>query len=250
MPLTAYADGTVFGDTTGSRPARVIALHGWGRTRADFATLLDGLDAVAVDLPGFGASPPPPAVWGAADYAAALDPVLAAAAQPAVLVGHSRGGCIAVEMAARHPDAVGALVLTGAPLVRRSPSGAGRSPARYRLGRWLHRRGLLSDARMEALRQQYGSADYRAASGLMRDVLVRMINETYEAVLERVRCPVELVWGDDDPDVPLEVAERAAALLGDARLTVVPGAGHDTVRTAVPVLRAAVERHLPPGTAR
>ncbi|MBK9178500.1 MAG: alpha/beta fold hydrolase [Acidimicrobiales bacterium] len=246
MPLTAYADGAVFGDAVGSRPARVIALHGWGRTRADFAALLEGLDAVAVDLPGFGASPAPPAVWGAADYAAALDPVLAAAARPAVLVGHSRGGCVAVEMAARHPEAVGALVLTGAPLVRRTPAGGGRAPARYRLGRWLHRRHLLSDARMEALRQRHGSADYRAASGLMRDVLVRMVNETHEDALRQVRCAVELVWGDDDADVPLEVAQRAAELLADARLTVVPGAGHDTVRTAVPALRAAIERHLPP----
>jgi pimeloyl-ACP methyl ester carboxylesterase len=55
---------------------------------------------------------------------------------------------------------------------------------------------------------------------------------------------VELVWGDDDTAAPVAVAEAAAGLLSDARLTVVPGAGHFTPATATAALAGAVRRQL------
>jgi pimeloyl-ACP methyl ester carboxylesterase len=149
---------------------------------------------------------------------------------------------VAVHLAAGWPERVRALVLTGAPLVK---LGEGRKPAlRYRVGRALHRRGVLSEEAMERLRQQYGSPDYRAAEGIMRAVHVVSVNERFDDQLRAVRCPVELVWGDDDAEVPVAVAERAAALLGDATITLCPGAGHMVPLTAPDALRAAIARHL------
>jgi pimeloyl-ACP methyl ester carboxylesterase len=95
---------------------------------------------------------------------------------------------------------------------------------------------------MERARQRYGSSDYRAAVGVMRPVLVRMIAEDYAESVAAVRCPVELVWGDDDDVVPLAMARTLVSTIPEARLTVCPGAGH-FVPTAAPAdLRAAVER--------
>ena len=244
--LQAFANGRLFGAAFGSGRPAVLALHGWGRSSADFRATLDGLDAVALDLPGFGATPEPPEAWGAAEYAAAVAPVLDEMATPAVVLGHSFGGRVAVHLAAAHPDRVGGLVLTGVPLVR-WPDAPRRRPAlAFRVGRTLHKRGVLSDDRMEALRRRYGSADYRAAVGVMRSVHVRAVNETYDDVLPRVACPVELVWGDDDPDVPVAVAEAASRLLRDATLHLVAGAGHHTPLTAPAALRQAVARRLVP----
>ena len=247
--LRAFADGRLFGVASGPRRPSVLALHGWGRSSADFAATLDGLDAVALDLPGFGATPPPPEAWGAAGYAAAVAGALADLDTPVVVVGHSFGGRVAVHLAASHPHAIAGLVLTGAPLVRR-PGAVARKPAlTYRLGRALHRRGLLPESRMDALRRRYGSRDYLAATGVMRGVHVKVVNETYEEQLAAVACPVELVWGDDDAEVPLPVAEAAQGLLRNAQLTVVPGAGHLTPLTAPAALRDAVIRLQAPGTA-
>jgi pimeloyl-ACP methyl ester carboxylesterase len=243
VPLKAFAGGRVFGERTGDGEARVLALHGWGRTRADLTTTIRGLDAVAVDLPGFGASPPPDSAWGAREYAAALGPLLDELADAPVVVGHSFGGRIALCLAAARPERVGALVLTGVPLLRREGPRA-RPSARYRTLRTLHRAGLVGDERMEAARRRHGSRDYRAATGVMRDVLVRAVNETYEDELRRVRAPVELVWGELDTEAPLEVARRAQALLPDGRLTVLPGADHFAPLRS-PELRGAIERHLP-----
>jgi len=239
------AFGPVFGEQTGTGAPRVLALPGWMRKRTDFAATLEGLDALALDLPGFGgSSPEPPEPMGAAGYAALVAPALEACADRVVVIGHSFGGRVAVHLAADHPDRVAALVLTGAPLLHRAgrPS---QPPAWYRTVRWLNRKGIVPDARMEKLRNDRASADYRNASGVMRAVLVTTVNESYEDVLARVHQPVELVWGDPEPDVPVEVAERAASLFGGpTRLTLVPGAGHLTPTTAVPALREALHRQL------
>jgi pimeloyl-ACP methyl ester carboxylesterase len=182
-------------------------------------------------------------VWGSADYAKALVPVLEEIGRPIVVLGHSFGGRVAVHLAAQQPDAVVALVLTGVPLFRTGE--ARQPPLGFRLARALHRRGLFSDARMEALRQQHGSADYRAATGVMRDVFVKVVNESYDEQLRALSQPVELIWGDDDTEAPLAVAERAAGVLSDARLTVARGAGHLTPLTAPDALRQALIQHRP-----
>jgi pimeloyl-ACP methyl ester carboxylesterase len=248
--LQTFAGGALFGSATGSPPARVLALHGWARTHRDFDAVVrpsDGgaaLDAVAVDLPGFGATPPPPEPWGAAAYAARVAAMLdeGELATPVVVLGHSFGGRVAVCLAAARPELVRSLVLTGVPLLRTGP---GRRPSPgFRLVRGLHRVGLIGDDRMERARRQHGSADYRAAEGIMRQVLVRSVGETYEEQLAAIGCPVRLVWGDDDRDVPLAVAERAAGLLAAAEVTVCPGAGHLTPLTVPGTLRAAVDELL------
>lgn len=244
--LRAFDDGRLFGDSFGSGPATVLALPGWMRTRSDFQAVLAGAPSVALDLPGFGgAVPEPPEAWGAADYAVAVAPVLADMADEVVVVGHSFGGRVAVHLAASHRDRVVGLVLTGVPLLKRSDRPPTRAPLPFRVARALHRRGVVSDARMERMKRAHGSADYRAASGVMRDVLVRVVNETYEAQLAAISAPVELVWGADDDAAPVQVAERAAALLARSNLTVVPGVGHFLPVRRPDVLREAIERVAP-----
>jgi pimeloyl-ACP methyl ester carboxylesterase len=228
VALRALADGALFAEAYGDGPPRVLALHGWGRRGSDFAPSMAGFDALAVDLPGFGATPAPNEVLGAEGYAALVAPVLETFDTPPVVVGHSFGGRIAVCLAAAHPNRVGSLVITGAPLVRLGP---GQSPsAAYRMLRFLNKIGLIGDVRMEEIRRSRGSADYRAATGVMRDILVKVINESYEPQLKELQNRVVLLWGEDDHEVPVTVAERALRIIrqagGTAEFEVLPGVGH------------------------
>jgi pimeloyl-ACP methyl ester carboxylesterase len=242
MTLRAFDGGHLFGRVHGRLPARVLALHGWGRNSGDFDEILAGLDAVALDLPGFGASPEPPESWGSLEYAASLERVLPELGGPLVLLGHSFGGRVALQLAARRADIVQGLVLTGVPLYRLT---RGRTSPLYRAARALNRAGLVGDARLERMRRRYGSADYRAASPTLRGVLVRVVNETYDEALDAVRCPVRLVWGADDEPAPAEAARRAAERLGErGQLHVLEGHGHFVTRTAPDALRRALDELL------
>ena len=221
MVLTALLDGAVLAEKTGPA-ARVLALHGWGRGRADLLPAVVGVDALVPDLPGFGASPPPPVGWGSREFAEQLAPLLAEGGW--TVVGHSFGGRIAVQLAAGWPELLSGVVLTGVPLLRRATSG--RAPLGFRVVKRLNRLGVLSDTRLEAERRKRGSADYRAAQGVMRDCLVRLVNEDYRDLLGGIATPVSMVWGSADTAAPLDMAREAQALFGSATLTVSPTSGH------------------------
>ena len=239
--LSTFADGRVFGEKYGDAPARVVALHGWARTHADFDAVLAGCDAIALDLPGHGATPEPPPDWGSPEYAALVADVLRALPAPPVLVGHSLGGRVGVNVAAAYPDVVRGLVLTGAPLIRLTTGGKAKTS--YRLVRALNRRGVISDARMEAARLKHNAPEYRSASAGMRPVWTRLVQESYDDAIAAVRCPLRLVWGEGDTAAPVAAAEQLAARTG-APLTVVPGAGHLTPLTAPDAVRAAIKELL------
>ncbi len=240
MALRSFLDGALFAEVYGSGSPDVLALHGWGRRGSDFALALEGLDAMAPDLPGFGASPVPDEVIGADAYADIVAGVLDSFDRPPVLVGHSFGGRVAVCLAARYGDLVGPLVITGAPLIRLETGR--RPPPGYRLMRWLNGVGLVSDDRMEREKRRRGSTDYRAATGIMRDILVKVVNESYEGQLSRIERPVHLLWGADDMEAPVSVAEAASALLSHSDLEVLPGVGHLLPLQAPDRLRAAIEK--------
>lgn len=247
--LRSYAHASLFGESYGEGPVKVVWLHGWARRGDDFASAAStlasrGVASVALDLPGFGATPAPSTPGGARLYAGLVVPALEElATDPLILVGHSFGGTVATVVAAQRPDLVRALVLVGSPLLRGASSR--RGPLRYRSARWLNKHGLVSDRRLENARQKYGSNDYRRADGVMRAVLVTSVNESFENELTALCAPVELLWGADDHEVPLDVAYRAAALLtGAVEVQVLAGVGHLVPTESPGALVDAVSRAL------
>ncbi len=238
-PLTALAGGRAFGAFYGEYPPQVIGLHGWARTHKDFDFAFSGLRALAVDLPGFGATPPPPSVWGSREYAESIAEIVQEIGKKFVFVGHSFGGRIALRIAELHPELVRALVLSGTPLLR--SGGKPKADIRYRLVKWMSRIGLVSEAVLERSRRRYGSSDYRSAQGVMREILVRVVNEDYSEILGKIDCEVRLVWGAGDSVVPPEVARRASESFRASRLEVLEGYDHYSVLNAGEFVKAIKE---------
>lgn len=246
MTLQSFLGGRYVVARFGSGPPAVVGLPGWQRTAADFRSAFSGLEAVAVDLPGFGLSPPPETAWGSPEYAEWLAPLVGELAErgghPLVVVGHSFGGRVGVRLAARYPELVAAVVLVGAPLARLGPPA--RPRLRLRVARRLARAGLVSPVRVDRLRERYGSEDYRQAVGVMRQVLVRTVAEEYRDDLRHLACPAIVVAGENDPVVPPAMARAVAAQCPAARVVVLPGVGHLVPTEAPDALAREVRRVL------
>lgn len=240
--LRGFLDGEIFADIEGTGPQWLVFLHGWGRSSSDFEltrktvkTLLaanqTSVSMVSFDLPGFGSSPAPAQSQAVAEYAATVARALGEisanydTAPSFIVVGHSFGGTVAVKLASDHAELVfNGLVLTGAPLLRRGAKS--KPPLALRLSKSLASTGILPQSTVERLKQKYGSADYRQASGVMRDILVRCVNEDNSSDLSKIDIPVVMVWGSEDTAAPLSVAEEALGMLESGALVVIDGAGH------------------------
>jgi pimeloyl-ACP methyl ester carboxylesterase len=218
---------------SGNGPA-VLLLHGWGASKelmAPISQRLQGYRVVAPDLPGFGATPPPPQAWGVDEYAgwvlALLDRL---GIERAHIVSHSNGGRVAIALAAAHPERVGRLVLADSAGIRPRHGFAHWWRVRtFKLlraaahSRWLPPAIREAAGRRAAAR---GSEDYRAASGTLRASMVRLVNADMRAALSRLTVATLLIWGERDVDTPLSDARTMEKLIPDSGLVVFEGCGH------------------------
>lgn len=232
------ADLAVFrgdGDSPTEAPL-VVLVHGWGHSHANMLPLAQamprGTRSVLLDLPGFGAAPPPPGAWGTEDYADAVAEWLAgSSAVRRIWVAHSFGCRVGLQLAARHPELIDGLFLIAAAGLppRRSPAARLRIAVRrwaFRLARGLTPEGPARDR----LRERFGSADYRQA-GALRPILVKAVGEDLSDVARAVRCPALLVYGDRDTETPPELGTRFNGLMPGSRLVVLRGFDHWSVLT-------------------
>jgi pimeloyl-ACP methyl ester carboxylesterase len=210
----------------------LLMLHGWGGSSLSFMSAASALEEryrlLTPDLPGFGFSEAPKEAWGSAEYARVAATLPKAAGFESVnVLGHSFGGKVALALAIAYPEMVRKLVVVAAPIVRLPPepgvSGRGKTYALVRRAATL-----LPPLRGRILawgRNRYGSADYKAA-GPLRPTLVRVVNEDWRPALPAVQAPVLLLWGSQDTEVPLRVAEEALQALPRGEMVVLEGAGH------------------------
>jgi len=95
-----------------------LLIHGWSSSWYALSPLLELLSlrfrCLAVDLPGYGKSPPLPNRTTIPAYADTLAELIADVSDgPVVLVGHSMGGMTSITLALRHSVLVERMVLIG-----------------------------------------------------------------------------------------------------------------------------------------
>lgn len=210
----------------------IVVLHGWGAhieaVESIVAPLAAETEVIAIDLPGFGESAEPPQAWSSEDYAEFVAKLLESeGVSRCHLIGHSRGGAIAICLAVQQPSLVGRLVLCDPAGLRPKRSWKyRRRVAVAKLGRVIGLFGAPGRRLQDRMRSRVASTDYAEASPAMRDTFRRVIAENLADHLPRISAPCLLVWGGADEDTPLWMGERMAELLPDGALVVFEGAGH------------------------
>jgi len=239
------------------RPHRQIALliHGWSSSWYAMSPLMGALAqrfrVIAVDLPGYGESPPLSKRTTIPAYVDLLaDLLVDLTGDPVILVGHSMGGMISLTLALRYPALVERMVLI-------SPTISGRlssyinmvvSPItvleRFGLGSLLvsvFERAVvgLTDRIMRpasfADRSGITSEEHkRLQSDVRRPGQGRVRAECFFAMrannlsgrLDNVQVPALVLWGAEDNTVPLRDAGIVADEWPEADLRILPKAGH------------------------
>lgn len=217
----------------------VLLLHGWGCSTELFAPVTKHLaqraHVTAVDFAGHGQSSRPPVPWGAEDYVQSIAEMIEALGIAGCdVIGHSHGGRTALLLAAEHPALVGKVIAVAASGLRAeaTPEQKKRSAAFKRLrgiadtAEKVGIFGGLPEKAREALRQKYGSADYKALDAEMRQTFVKVVNFDLAPSLPKIKAPTLLVWGTMDTETPLWMGEKMESLIPDAGLVRLEGGTH------------------------
>ena len=75
----------------------------------------------------------------------------------------------------------------------------------------------------EYMKKYIGSRDYKAASPVMRQTLVNVVNEDLSEYAKDIEEPTLLIWGEYDDEAPVEEARMLEGIMVDAALIILPG---------------------------
>jgi pimeloyl-ACP methyl ester carboxylesterase len=229
----------------------LVLVHGLGGSAANWLALaplllpgrrLPGRRLIVPELPGHGGSDPLPAAASLTSYADGLAELLDG---PVAVVGHSLGGAIALRLAIRRPELVSALVLAGAAGIS---SGSRRARYGLTITGWLKPGRRIAPyrdrvARSAALKTlvfgRWGASDPPALPPEMAEAFLSgparhtdtvsaakaLVRDDPRPDLDRVRCPVLLLWGARDNQLPVGDAFEYARRLR-APLRAIADCGH------------------------
>jgi pimeloyl-ACP methyl ester carboxylesterase len=233
----------------------LVFVHGlsgcWANWLEQLPDLADDHRVVALDMPGFGASPMPDGEVSISRYARLLDSLLGQMdVDAAAVVGNSMGGFIAAELAIAFPQRVERLVLiSAAGITTHAHPGTMRVvPAMRRAeriiamgGAWaasrsdhVARRARLREAALyvvvrhpSRLPAALAAEQIRGAGkpGFMQ-ALEATIGYAVRERLPEIACPTLIVWGDGDRLIPVRDADVFAELIPDSRKVIFEDTGH------------------------
>ena len=215
----------------------ILLLHGWGAQASTYQLIIDHLSTrfrvVAPDLPGFGGSEEPPEAWDVDQYVAFVDAfVKSLGLTEAAVIGHSNGGRILIKYLAREDGPLTvrkAILMDAAGIPAHHGAGWYIRVYSYKALKKILNLGFMKKLFPKAVERaqgRFGSEDYKNASPLMRQVMVKMLAEDVRPCLPHITASTLLIWGENDTATPLSDGRQMEAVIPDAGLAVLPGAGH------------------------
>ena len=250
-----------------SNPALVF-LHGLGGSLMSWTQVMpafaDRYRVAAIDLPGHGGSDvsdPAKSDYSLAGLAAATGEAIASLGlAPAVLIGHSLGGAVALQVALERPKLARAVILidsagigpeVNAELLDRIEAEPSRDEIRQLLELFFEDSRLVLDRGIDELYRQWTRPGAHAA---LKAVAAGAFDRNGQKVnlrprLAEVNRPVHLIWGERDRVIPLHHAWSAATFVSYAWIDILEGVGHvPPVEAPQATIRAIEEflRALPP----
>ena len=201
----------------------LVFLHGWGQNIEMMQMLGEPFKKehriVIIDFPGFGQSEEPKKVMNVSDYTNIVEELLnKLKIENPILIGHSFGGRVSVKFASRNK--VKKVILLS-PALR----GHDKKGFKTKIFKILKKVPVIKNLEGWA-KNHMGSRDYKAASPMMKQVLVRVVNEDLSNDAKKIKVPVILIYGNLDSEVPEEDTKEYERLIEDCGLILYEGCTH------------------------
>lgn len=195
-----------------------------------FQKIAERNDLRVPEHPGFGQSDNPQWLNAVADLALFyLDYLDTIDAEKIHLIGNSFGGWIAAELASRDCSRLKSLTLIG-------PSGLAPATGAADIFRWSHEESTRNLFHNQAIADRIlgAPAGPEQLAALVKNqttvvrlgAATRLVNPELARWLHRIKVPAHIVWGAEDKLCPAATASVWAAHMPDAKVTIVPEAGH------------------------
>ncbi len=224
--------------TDAGRGTSLVLVHAFPLSRAMWRPQLEALQAnwrmFAPDLRGFGGTSdfagPPSIAQMADDVAALLDHI--EMREPVVLGGLSMGGYVALAFARKYPAKLRALILADTKAEADDATGKANRDKMIAFAESHTAREVIdsvmpkmvvSTAAAEQVRELASTQSTAGIANAMRAMRDRPDSSD---VLPQIKVPTLVIVGSDDQLTPPAVAQSLAGRIVEARLEVIPGAGH------------------------
>ena len=215
----------------------VLIIPGWGTTINTYMSLIDTISTYAcvycLDMPGFGNSQEPNTSWNLDNYVAFIISFIKKQNIKEIdLIGHSNGGRIIIKlMNKKNLDfKVNKIVLLGsAGIVHKKTISQNLKIKTYKCFKKLLQIkfiNLLFPNFLTKLKNLFGSADYKNATPIMRETLVKLVTENLQDLLSNILVPTLLIWGTNDSATPIHDGEIMEKLIPDSGLIKIESGSH------------------------
>lgn len=221
----------------------LIFLHGWGQNIEMMRPLANYFKKeykiYILDLPGFGLSSEPSYAYQVTDYVDVLKKFIEKMnIDNPTLIGHSFGGKISLLYASMYK--VDKLVLLASAFKKEIE----KLSFKTKMLKFAKKVPGLNKLENFA-KKHIGSADYKNASGIMKEILVNTVNYDIREEVKKIEADSLLIWGEKDEAVSIESAHELEGLLKNAGLVVYPNCTHyaylENLGQTVSVIRVFLE---------
>ena len=202
----------------------IVYLHGWGQNIEMMEPIAKPFEKthhlIIIDLPGFGKSDEPNYAWTLEEYVDMIHSLLQKLKiDKPNIIGHSFGGKLTLIYATKYE--VDRIILLA-------------SPFKIKIKKPSLKIRILKKAKKipglgkiaEKMKNHLGSTDYKNATPIMKEILVKHINTDLTEEVKKIKCPTFIIWGTNDEAVPVSDAYELEKLIKDSGLAIYEGCTH------------------------
>lgn len=215
----------------------VLIIPGWGASIDTYRTIINSVSEYAtvycLDVPGFGGSEEPKQAWNLEDYTQfIIDFIESEKIKELDLIGHSNGGRIIINLASKSnlKFKINKIILIGSAGIVHKKSFIKRAKIRtFKICKKVLSIQLINKnfpKLLDKLKSSFGSEDYKNASPILRETMVKLVNQDVKELLPKIKSPTLLIWGENDEATPIIDGELMEKIIPDAGLVKIKGASH------------------------